>query len=130
MTIGGRLRALRLQMKMTQTQFGDIFGVSKGLVSQWESDRVVIPTERIIKLRSLRKFSADWLLFGEHAQAVAPEMTLLLRAAQELPAYAVGMLTHDAANYKKLLNIGGHDSASVLNAADHENQKAQDKRRS
>lgn len=62
MSIGARLRQLRLANGLTQDQIGEICGVTKGMVSQWESDTVTPPTERLVALRGRLTFSLDWLM--------------------------------------------------------------------
>lgn len=62
MTIGGKLRQLRLSNSLNQERFGELCGVTKGMVSQWELDIVRPPTERLLELRKKIAFSFDWLL--------------------------------------------------------------------
>jgi len=62
------MRQLRKENELSQEKFGDLCGVSKGMVSQWESDLVTPPVDRIILLRRHINFSTDWLLFGENLE--------------------------------------------------------------
>lgn len=39
--------------------------VSKGMVSQWESDTSIPTVERLLKLHARHKFSIDWILTGD-----------------------------------------------------------------
>lgn len=64
MTIGARIRQLRNQNSLSGEKFGELCGVSKGMVSQWESDLVTPPTERLLELHKHLAFSFDWLLNG------------------------------------------------------------------
>ncbi len=64
MSIGARVRQLRIQHGLSQESFGELCGVSKGMVSQWESDIVRPPTDRLLKLREHIEFSFDWMLTG------------------------------------------------------------------
>lgn len=65
MTIGARLRQLRISWGLTQDKLGELCDVSKGMVSQWELNIVTPPTDRLIELRKHHNFSYDWLLNGE-----------------------------------------------------------------
>jgi transcriptional regulator with XRE-family HTH domain len=65
MSIGARFRQLRQANSLTQEQIGEHCGVSKGMVSQWESDAGIPAAERLLALRQHVKFSIDWLLTGE-----------------------------------------------------------------
>lgn len=64
MSIGSRLRQLRQANKMSGQTFGEMCGVTKGMVSQWESDMSIPPVDRLIELHKRLDFSFDWLLNG------------------------------------------------------------------
>lgn len=68
MTIASRIVQLRLAhkpKKLSQDAFGELCGVSKSAVSQWESGATEPDIKTLIKLRSKLAFSLDWLLTGE-----------------------------------------------------------------
>lgn len=65
MTIGARLRQLRLRNGLSGDKLGELCDVTKGMVSQWESDTVTPPTDRLLLLHKHLNFSFDWLLNGE-----------------------------------------------------------------
>ena len=65
MTIGARLRQLRIKNGLSGEKFGELCDVTKGMVSQWESDTVTPPTDRLLQLHKHLSFSFDWLLNGE-----------------------------------------------------------------
>ncbi|MBI3096370.1 MAG: helix-turn-helix domain-containing protein [Rhodocyclales bacterium] len=65
MTIGARFRQLRLHLKLSGEQIGGICGVSKGMVSQWESDSTIPPVDRLIALAGVHEFSIDWVLLNK-----------------------------------------------------------------
>lgn len=105
MSIGKRLRQLRLKNSLTQEQVGKACEVTKGMVSQWESDMSTPPVDRVIKLRGQIEFSADWLLFGD-AEAdlrLRPNLRELLRIADRLPDNAIAKLTQEGNTYAELI---------------------------
>ncbi len=65
MSIGTRLRQLRTSHGLNQDRFGELCGVTKGMVSQWELDIVTPPTDRLLELHKKLAFSYDWLLNGD-----------------------------------------------------------------
>lgn len=67
--IGRRLRQLRRANGLTGNQFGKLAGVSRGMVSQWESGLCLPPIDRLILLRQALPFSLDELLLGQDAYA-------------------------------------------------------------
>lgn len=90
MTIGARLRQLRIRNKLSGEKFGELCGVTKGMVSQWESDLITPPTDRLIELRKHLKFSFDELL--QPADLVTystsdPKLVSILHALEPRPEY-------------------------------------------
>lgn len=65
MSIGSRLRQLRKANNLSGDKFGELCGVTKGMVSQWESDAVTPATDRLLELHRHLNFSFDWLLNGK-----------------------------------------------------------------
>ena len=68
MSIGARIRQLRQSNGLTQEKFGELCEVTKGMVSQWESDSTIPPTDRLLKLRQHLVFSIDELLLDNNPQ--------------------------------------------------------------
>jgi transcriptional regulator with XRE-family HTH domain len=64
MTIGKRIRQLRLTHKLTQEQLGEICDTTKGAVSQWESDQTMPTLQNVLLLCDRLTFTLDWLLRG------------------------------------------------------------------
>jgi SOS-response transcriptional repressor LexA len=62
-TIGQRIRARRLALKMTQRELSAATGYSHAIVSQWEND-LSKPKNTLLVARAL-KTSMEWLLTGE-----------------------------------------------------------------
>jgi transcriptional regulator with XRE-family HTH domain len=64
MTIGKRIRQLRLSKSLTQDQLGELCNTTKGAVSQWESDLTMPTLSNILLLGEKLTFTMDWLLRG------------------------------------------------------------------
>ena len=66
MTIAEKIRTLRKQAKMTQTDLGDILGVKKNAVSKWECGRVTdIPASKIKRMAELFNVPPSYLIDHE-----------------------------------------------------------------
>lgn len=61
-TIGQRIKTLRIESKLTQEQFGNIFGIVKSTVSMYENDNSTPDTEMLKKLSKHFNVSIDYLL--------------------------------------------------------------------
>lgn len=91
MSIGARLRQLRKANGLSGEKLGELCGVTKGMVSQWESDLVTPPTDRLLELHKHIAFSFDWLLQGEGAAlaytTTDPRIVQLLQALEPAAPY-------------------------------------------
>jgi len=112
MTIGARFRQLRLAQTKTQEEMGALCGVTKGMVSQWESDQGIPGTDRLLALRETIEFSIDWLLTnsgtmdpkGDATKGMDPLKRELMQVAEKLPDYAIVKLTREGDSYAQLIN--------------------------
>lgn len=84
MSIGARIRQLREQNGLSGEKFGEICGVTKGMVSQWESDTSTPPTDRLVELRKRLVFSMDWLINGDK---IDNKIMSVCMAMQTMPEY-------------------------------------------
>ena len=57
-----RIRELREDKDLTQTQIASILGCSQRVYSNYERGDIDIPTEILIKLTKLHNVSADYIL--------------------------------------------------------------------
>ena len=57
-----RLRDLREDMDMTQTQIADILGIRQTVYSRYERGFQTIPVEHLLVLADFYKVSADYIL--------------------------------------------------------------------
>lgn len=91
MSIGTRLRQLRTSRSLSQDKLGELCGVTKGMVSQWELNIVTPPTDRLLELHKHLKFSFDWLLNGEDdATTYAtndPKLVAVMHALEDRAEY-------------------------------------------
>lgn len=107
MNIGARIRQLRERNSLSQEKFGELCGVSKASVSQWEIGISTPPTDRLIALRNHLEFSFDWLIAGEVDSNFAltrPSIQKLIAVAQPLPDSAVAALTREGGVYAELIS--------------------------
>ena len=65
MHMGPRLVQLRRRYRLNQSQLGELCGVTKAAVSQWETDVSTPEIEKLVRLRSKLDFSLYWLITGE-----------------------------------------------------------------
>ena len=71
MTVGEKIKALRKQANLTQTELGQRLGVQKNAVSKWECGRVEdIPASKIKAMASLFSVPPSYLIDDEKS---APE---------------------------------------------------------
>jgi transcriptional regulator with XRE-family HTH domain len=63
--MGPRLIQLRRRYKLNQSKLGELCGVTKAAVSQWETGISTPEIKKLIELRSELIFSLDWLITGE-----------------------------------------------------------------
>lgn len=91
MTLGARIRQLRTQNQLSGDKFGELCGVTKGAVSQWESDLVKPPIDKLLELLELRKhisFSFDWLIGGEDTFTTSnPKIGAAMMVMEQSPVY-------------------------------------------
>lgn len=88
MSIGARIRQLRLANQLSGTKFGELCGVTKGMVSQWESDQSVPSTDKLMELHKKLDFSFDWLLNGIEAYTTAdPKIIATAKAMEQSAEY-------------------------------------------
>lgn len=63
-TIGSRIRAGRVNARLTQTALAKVLGVSPQAVSQWERDQHLPGLERLSEIADRIHVSIDWLTKG------------------------------------------------------------------
>lgn len=84
MDIKTRIKARRLECKLTQDQLGELCNASKSAVSQWESGDTVPSVETLLLLRQALGCSIDWLLTGSTCQEEDVRLQRLTELFREL----------------------------------------------
>lgn len=109
MSIGARFRQLRQHLKLSGEQIGEICGVTKGMVSQWESDTVTPPTDRLIALAEKHNFSMDWILLEKGAMipdglyVSDPKLIAACQLMEPMSEYAKDAAVKDVAQIAELV---------------------------
>ena len=75
MTLGERIRNLRMKQNLSQEDLADALSVSRQSVSKWETDASVPDLEKLLKLSDLFGVSLDTLVRGETTTQPVPEQT-------------------------------------------------------
>ena len=63
--IGSKIKAARLEKKLTQEQVAEILGVSRQTISNWENEKSYPDIISVIKMSDCYEVSLDYLLKGE-----------------------------------------------------------------
>lgn len=69
--LGSKLKALRVNARLTQLQVAQRIGVSKAMISSYELSTRYPSYEILIKIASLFRVSADYLLGLEKAKTIS-----------------------------------------------------------
>jgi len=88
MTIGARIRQLRERNNLSGEKFGELCGVSKGTVSQWENNIVTPPIDRVLLLKKTLEFSIEWFYTGK--LSIADEIAMRLGDKERQAWYRAG----------------------------------------
>lgn len=57
-----RIKELRTAMNISQVELGDMLGVSKQSVSNWENDNILPSVDMLMKIAKFFRVSCDYLL--------------------------------------------------------------------
>jgi transcriptional regulator with XRE-family HTH domain len=101
MTRGARIRQIRKQIGLNQTEFGESVGVTPQAVSQWERGVTDPEVDRLQAIADKFAVSFDWLAGGkgeaptlEHRPAADPQRPIPgdeMVGARDFPVYAAAM---------------------------------------
>ena len=60
--LNNNLKYCRESLEMTQTELGNIFGVSKQTVANWENSNDIIPLKKLVKFCNMFNYSIDYVM--------------------------------------------------------------------
>ena len=60
--IGARIKEIRLELKLTQKEFGEKLSVSQDTISLWETGKSLPTAEFLILMNKVFGISADYIL--------------------------------------------------------------------
>lgn len=91
MNVGQRIKALRLQKKMTLQQVGDVFGITRSAVGSWERGDTRPDQDKLTKLAKLFGTTVEHLLNGANItqSGLDSQPTFLLHRKIGLPLIAI-----------------------------------------
>ena len=69
MTIGNRLKKIRVEAGMTQQGMADILGIGKTAFNKIEAGKVDITLRHLLKITGKFQISLDWLVLGKGDKA-------------------------------------------------------------
>ena len=106
MTVGEKIKTLRKQLGLTQTELGEKLGVQKNAVSKWETGRVDdIPGSKIRSMAALFGVSPSYLIADEEESVRFDDFTYAMyNEARDLPEEKKQMLLEMAKFMKSELN--------------------------
>lgn len=94
MTVGEKIKTLRKELGLTQTELGEKLGVQKNAVSKWETGRVDdIPGSKIRTMAALFGVSPSYLIDDEEESVRFDDFTYAMyNEAKDLPEEKKQML--------------------------------------
>ena len=63
--IGSKIKAARIEKKLTQEQVAELLGVSRQTISNWENEKYYPDIISVIKMSECYDITLDYLLKGE-----------------------------------------------------------------
>lgn len=80
MTVGQRMYEIRRDADLTQTEFGELVGMSQSAVGVYESGVRPPPVSAVVRACQARGVDPNWLLFGSGIMYRETQLELLDRA--------------------------------------------------
>ena len=107
--IGCKIKAARIEKKLTQEQVAELLGVSRQTISNWENEKSYPDIISVIKMSECYDVSLDYLLKGEqkmkrilmvsvsddHGQSVNAFPQINISAGEYNPADSCCIVKHD-----------------------------------
>ena len=120
MVLGNMINKIRTDAKLTQVQFGEIFGVSQQTVQKWENGNATPELDRIVAISKHFDVSLDLLILGNGKRVVEEMKTVRALKPQyhtmhTWESYAANFLTEYQQSVEEGLDIEAY--ADVFAAA-------------
>lgn len=87
--IGNRIRTLRKEKRMSQTELGKLVNVSQQTVTAWENNKAEPTSGAVTRLSEIFNVSTDYLLGVKSDATSAAEKQKPLTENQKLIAYSI-----------------------------------------
>jgi transcriptional regulator with XRE-family HTH domain len=112
-TVGGRVKSARLARGWTMEELASKVGVSKGLIAQWEDNKIKdFKASNLFRLSDVLDCNTRWLLYAKDNSGrdlpmgkprhLTPDAAQLVDTFDQLPAQAREELLDDAQKYLRL----------------------------
>ncbi len=87
-SVGGRLRAVRGELALSQTELGEAVGVTQSTIAAYEREERPPPLPVLLALEHTLRIDHQWVLTGagERFSGVRPERPVVVTSPQELRA--------------------------------------------
>lgn len=112
MVVGEKIKRLRKQKGLTQTELGERIGVKKNAVSKWECGRVeMIPTSTIKALSNLFNVPPSYLIDDDSQDPFLPSNVVPLQKMEQIPlvgTIACGTPILAEENISDYIDLPGH----------------------
>jgi len=72
-SVGARIRAARLERRLTQAELGAAVGVTRSAVAQWETERAGQVRGNLTRIAAVLGVSVEYLLHGSTSPRSGPE---------------------------------------------------------
>ena len=101
--IGSKIKAARLEKKLTQEQVAELLGVSRQTISNWENEKSYPDIISVIKMSDCYEVSLDYLLKGEQTMKTyyeyLEESTNVVKSNTSYKATSYKLLRYQSERY-------------------------------
>lgn len=127
MTIGERMRMLRKELSLTQSEFGENIGLKQAVIGQMENNTRNITDRTVILICEKYKVCEDWLRNGIGEMFKQDENTVAAQLADEFSLDEVGQAI--LKSYMKLTDSQKVVIGNYIKAVAKEYEKIEDSQR-
>ena len=83
MSVGNRIKLIRLNKGMNKTEFGKLFGATGSLVNKWENTGVIPSEKRLLQIAKFGNITVDELLGKDTVTISKDEYNNLLEISEK-----------------------------------------------